>query len=178
MTNKVYAQKMTSPLAKPICATPPKQSTPKKRARTNSPTLTRQKSFRRDVPPPEKAINGTYSDVLQSRVARSPSPSRRFNADKYNLSHVPNETCSFVSKANVSRNCGGKENVRPASPKNNNITSRNRVNLRNVETYTRRVGTKIDEMEVEEGVSNEDINSIPMEDINNPLIALDCFIFL
>lgn len=90
--------------------------------------------------------------------------------------HTQKEKCSFVSKGNISRNYTGKENVRPASSNNN--FSRNRTNLRNRETYTHRIATKIDEMVVQEGMSNEDINSIPTEDINNPLIALDCFIFL
>lgn len=67
------------------------------------------------------------------------------------------------------------ENVRPAS--------------RGIGTYSRssrdtcihRIGSKIDEIAVGEALAQlhrHEIDSVPMEDIDNPLIALDCFIFL
>lgn len=82
---------------------------------------------------------------------------------------------SVVTKGSLV-NYARNENLRPASP--NNILTRNRENLRNKGTCTHHIGSKIDEMEVGEGLVNEDSKSIPLEDIDNPLIALDCFIFL
>lgn len=112
---------------------------------------------------------------------RSPSPSRRFNGDNYNYNYKGGlvdgtlKEKSVVTKGSLV-NYARNENLRPASP--NNILTRNRENLRNKGTCTHHIGSKIDEMEVGEGLVNEDSKSIPLEDIDNPLIALDCFIFL
>ncbi|GMP46729.1 hypothetical protein CsSME_00014776 [Camellia sinensis var. sinensis] len=154
---------------------PPRRvtSTMQKRSCANSPTLTRKKSFRRE---PERP-NSTY--YLPSRALRSPSPSRRFSGG---LTNSAKESCCksrAASKANA-MNSGlsliKKENVRPASPINN--SSRHRTCLMDREMCTYRIGSRIDEIVVGKVLSNQDIEAIPMEDIDNPLIALDCFIFL
>ncbi|XP_062159739.1 uncharacterized serine-rich protein C215.13 [Alnus glutinosa] len=162
---KVHAPKYSDYLmAKPMAA-PAKQSIPQKRVRSSSPAspLTRQKSFR-----------------------RSPSPSRRYTGDRSGplLTNAPAESHSkrvVGSKANTVSSVPSplrKENFRPASP-NNIISSRPRPCLRNKETCTHRIGSKIDEVAVGKALSDHDmIDSIPMEDIDNPLISLDCFIFL
>ncbi|XP_059630304.1 A-agglutinin anchorage subunit [Cornus florida] len=161
----------------------PVRATPQKRARASSPTLTRQKSFRKE---PEKP-NSPYS--VSSRTLRSPSPSRRFSTGencKGVLSNSPKESLgtrsigSKVSKvSSEASSCVRKETVRPVSPSNNTISTRHCSCSRNREKCTIQIGSKVDEIAVEEVVSNADVDqAIPTEDINNPLIALDCFIFL
>ncbi|XP_059455368.1 QWRF motif-containing protein 2 [Corylus avellana] len=165
------AKPMAAPAKQSI---PPKVvgSTPQKRARSRSPApLTRQKSFRREPEWP----NPPYS--LPSRTLRSPSPSRRYNGDRSG----PISTNASVLESHSKRVVGSyvrKENIRPASP-NNIVSSRPRPCLRNKETFTHRIGSKIDEFAVGKALSDHEmIDSVPMEDIDNPLISLDCFIFL
>lgn len=50
--------------------------------------------------------------------------------------------------------------------------------LSNRETCIHRISSKIDELAVEEALRHQDNDAILMEDIDNPLISLDCFIFL
>ncbi|KAH7523580.1 hypothetical protein FEM48_Zijuj06G0027000 [Ziziphus jujuba var. spinosa] len=159
----------------------------KKRVRSSSPTLTRKKSFRKE---PDQRLTSTTSYSLQStRTLRSPSPSRRFSNGGVLITNAQREchskrmscTCTVGNPKCILRN---KENVRPASPNSNIINS-----SRGIGTYSRsgrdtgipRIGSKIDEIAVGEALAplhDHDIDSIPMEDIDNPLIALDCFIFL
>jgi hypothetical protein len=176
---KAHPHKYSDFIAKPMAAPakqsiPPKVvgSTPQKRARSRSPApLTRQKSFRREPEWP----NPPYS--LPSRTLRSPSPSRRYNGDRSG----PISTNASVLESHSKRIVGSslrKENIRPASP-NNIVSSRPRPCLRNKETFTHRIGSKIDEFAVGKALSDHEmIDSVPMEDIDNPLISLDCFIFL
>ncbi|KAM4069753.1 hypothetical protein ACB094_12G113700 [Castanea mollissima] len=151
----------------------------KKRVRSSSPApLTRQKSFRKE---PERP-NAAYS--LPSRTLRSPSPSRRFNGDRYGrvLNNTTMESHSkrmLGSKSNSVSSASSSvkmEHLRPASP--NNSSSRLRPCLRNRETCIHRISSKIDEIAVMKALSQNDIDSIPLEDIDNPLISLDCFIFI
>lgn len=154
-------------------------STSQKRFRSSSPTpLPRQKSFRREPEGP----NPTYS--IPSRALRSPSPSRRYNGDRFGpvLTNPPTESHSkrmVGSKTGTASSVPTslrKESFRSASPNNN--LSRPRPYFRNRETTTHRIGSKIDEVSVGKALSDYDIEAIPIEDINNPLISLDCFIFL
>lgn len=152
-------------------------SIPQKRARANSPVLSRQKSFRREIEIPN------YANSTPGRNLRSPSPSRRFGGDhnyRGDLKNRHKEVCcknSFVSKENVFNSgilSARRENIRPPSPINN--LGRNRGYLMN-SIYG--ICSKIDEIAGgEEFSSKRDVDVIPMEDIDNPLIALDCFIFL
>ncbi|KAI8014591.1 hypothetical protein LOK49_LG05G02488 [Camellia lanceoleosa] len=158
-----------------IDSIPPRRVTSiaQKRGCASSPTLTQKKSFRRE---PERP-NSTY--YLPSRALRSPSPSRRFSGG---LTNSAKESCckSWAASKAHAMNSGlsfvKKENVRPASPINN--SSRHGTCLMNREMCSYRIGSKIDEIVVGKVLSNQDIEAIPMEDIHNPLIALDCFIFL
>ena len=182
----VYSRKLGLP-AKQVVA-PTKQSipqkvnasTPHKRVRSNSPTaLTRQKSFRRE---PDR-FNPSHSLPI-SRTLRSPSPSRRFNGDSGRgiLTITPKESCSSrtvgarVNSANSFSSTSRKENLRPPSHYIN--SSQLRSCLRNRETCIHRISSKIDEDAVKEALAQQDSDSVPMEDIDNPLISLDCFIFL
>ncbi|XP_021819240.1 segmentation polarity homeobox protein engrailed [Prunus avium] len=137
--------------------------TPQKRMRSSSPTpLTRQKSFRKE--PERPPMISAYSHP--SRILRSPSPSRRFN-----MANPPKE--SSHSKPNAF-------NLRPAASSNYSNSSRLlRPCLRSRETETRihRISSKIDEVAVGEALADY-MDSLPAEDIDNPLISLDCFIFL
>ncbi|XP_022772341.1 uncharacterized serine-rich protein C215.13-like [Durio zibethinus] len=183
-----------SPLAKPTVA-PVKQaiqamekgSTPRKRGRSSSPsTLTRQKSFRKE---PDR-LNSAY--YLPSRSLRSPSPSRRFIGDTYSnrgilATTISKEICSskriVASKVNALNSVSSslrKENFRPSSPtlSSHNPSTPLKSCLRNRETFIHRISSKLDESALRAALAQQENDSIFMEDIDNPLISLDCFIFL
>ncbi|XP_010270327.1 PREDICTED: putative protein TPRXL [Nelumbo nucifera] len=161
---------------------PPRRVAPQqlKRGRDSSPTLTRQKSFRRDFERPHSPSS------LPSRTFRSPSPSRRLNNDEYR--GVPGiksirEVCSRnstglkTSAAKPTSLPARKEILlRPRSPSNN--VTRDGVQLRNRETSTLHIRPDVAQNAVAEVLSYQDYSSLPMDDIDNPLISLDCFIFL
>ncbi|XP_044476138.1 uncharacterized protein LOC123203743 [Mangifera indica] len=141
-------------------------------------TLTRQKSFCMD------RQNSSYS--LPSRPLRSPSPSRRFSTGDSNRGLLTNTHIESCSKRIAGAKLNGinsvssslkRENFRPASPSNNNSMGL-RVCTRNRETCTYRIGSKIDEVAAKEAVAEQGSECFPTEDIDNPLISLDCFIFL
>ncbi|XP_027337274.1 uncharacterized serine-rich protein C215.13 [Abrus precatorius] len=164
-------------------------SMPRKRVRSNSPmNLTRQKSFRKE---PERSIAINSASNMHSRTLESPSPSRRFNGDKCGSANlattiadnsVPKRVMNSpkVSVSSVYSHSAlsslRKESVKPASP--NNSLPRVQCGLRHRETCAFRVGSKIDETVAKDVLSDHDMDVIPMEDIDNPLISLDCFIFL
>ncbi|XWS23660.1 hypothetical protein CRYUN_Cryun28dG0034200 [Craigia yunnanensis] len=189
-TTKSPSQKLDS-LVKPVVAPakqaiPPREkgSTPQKRGRSSSPsTLTRQKSFRKE---PDR-LNSAY--YLPSRSFRSPSPSRRFSGDKNNRGIL-----ASTSKENSSKRIVGpkvnaldsisssrrKENFRPSTPMlSSHPSPLIKSSLRNRETFIHRISSKIDETALRAALSSQqEHDSITMEDIDNPLISLDCFIFL
>ncbi|KAJ8762930.1 hypothetical protein K2173_023059 [Erythroxylum novogranatense] len=148
---------------------------PQQRARQNSPpTLTRQKSFRRE---PERLGYSSYSQPC--RTLRSLSPSRRFNGE-YSWGIQPKEISSSKRFAGSKVSPGTnsitsslrRENLRLASPYFDSSRMRNR------ETCIHRVSSKIDEIAVEAALDQNGADSSSVEDIDNPLISLDCFIFL
>ncbi|KAE8684505.1 pentatricopeptide repeat-containing protein [Hibiscus syriacus] len=170
------------------------RSTPQKRGRSNSQsTLTRQKSFRKD---PDYRLNSPYN-YLPSRVLRSPSPSRRFNGDNNNINNnyrgllasTSKEICSSkrtvgpkVNALNSVSSSQRRENFRVSSPKLNSHEPSTPLKscLRNRETLVHRISSKIDKTALRAALSSQQENeSVTMEeDIVNPLISLDCFIFL
>lgn len=173
-------------------------NTPQKRVRSStSPTPRRTKSFRKDQPA-ERPIS-TYSVQQGVRaLQRSPSPSRRFsntnNGDKlggvvsstHRSESSPSKRMNGYNMAHSSGSgCPRTENIlRPSNPNSSCMGSSNRVVgrpcWRSRETLIQRIGSKIDDIAVGSPLAHphDNINSIPMEDIDNPLIALDCFIFL
>lgn len=74
------------------------------------------------------------------------------------------------------------ENLRPPTPNSSCSTSRligPPCLTSTRETLIHRIGSKIDEFAVADALAHPDnVDAFPMEDIDNPLIALDCFIFL
>lgn len=151
---------------------------PQKRMRSNSPTnLTRQKSFRKEV-----EVLPLKTNNVSRMFGSSPSPSRRFNttlSDNSVSKRMMNNTTK-VSVAHYSRSVSSsirKECVKGASSSPNNSSRRlhssTGLNLRHRET-------KIDETVVKDVHSSHhhNMDSTIMEDIDNPLISLDCFIFL
>ncbi|QCE15706.1 hypothetical protein DEO72_LG11g2718 [Vigna unguiculata] len=180
-----------SPPPKPNLLTrkqsPPPQSfsMPQKRVRSNSPTnLARQKSFRKDT---ERSITVNYASDMHSRILRSPSPSRRYVGDKCGSANLATDNVvsrrmmngSKVSVPAVHSHHSGfpstrKESVKAESPRR----VLNSAGLRNNETCTFGAGSKVDETVAKDVVSDHDMDLTLMEDINNPLISLDCFIFL
>ncbi|XAR49603.1 hypothetical protein NMG60_11032859 [Bertholletia excelsa] len=195
-----HAQKLGSPMNPNVA--PAKQSigspislrhsgaAPQKRARVNSANLARQKSFRLE---PERP---SLRHSLPSSTLKSPSPSRRFSGENLTRKEMekpsspvyslpgrslrsPSPSRRFSQKENTcKRSAVKRESLWPASPSNN--LSRFGPCLMNREKHLYRVGSKIDESAVGEVLSSQNTNgdALPMEDIDNPLIALDCFIFL
>ncbi|CAI9786602.1 unnamed protein product [Fraxinus pennsylvanica] len=158
------------------------QATPKKRPRPSSPTIIRQKSFRKEQ---NSAISNSNRGLM-----RSPSPSRRFSGDNLprttptNVSK--NSSCrnsSTISRANtnISSSSGRKrENSRPqtASP-SHDLTRRNKEVVSKRDVINQQISAKIDDISAGEVQCNQGMDmDLVLEDINNPLIALDCFIFL
>ncbi|GAB4844116.1 hypothetical protein Ancab_037423 [Ancistrocladus abbreviatus] len=146
------------------------RSAANKRPRASSPNLTRQKSFKKEN---ERSIS-TYS--VSSGNLRSPSASRRFiNGDMSIIAQERSGSRRFLAaKANGVNSLKKeilRENLRPPSPRNNSRRYHR-------ETCINRVASKIDETAIGQLLPNQDVDSMPMEDIDNPLIALDCFIFL
>ncbi|MBA0866169.1 hypothetical protein Goshw_018575 [Gossypium schwendimanii] len=172
-----------------------KGSTPQKRGRSSSPsTLTRQKSFRKD---PDLRLNSPCNNYLPSRGLRSPSPSRRFNGDNNNsssnyrglLASTSKDMCSSkrivgpkVNALNSVSPSQRREHLRVSSPKLNSYDRNSPLKscLRNRETFVHRISSKIDETALRAAFSSpqQENESISMEDMDNPLISLDCFIFL
>ena len=151
-------------------------TTPHKRVRSNSPTtLTRQRIFRRE----QDRFNSSHS-LPVGRTLRSPSPSGRFNGDSgrgiltamAKESHSKRMVGTMLNSANSVR----KEKLGLTSSYIN--SSQHRSCLRNRETCIHRTRSKIDEVAVDEAVAHQNNDSIPMADTDNPLISLDCFIFL
>ncbi|KAK7351079.1 hypothetical protein VNO77_10253 [Canavalia gladiata] len=145
-------------------------SMPQKRVRSNSPTnLTRQKSFRKET-----------ERCMQSRTLGSPSPSRRFNGDKCgnaNLGTTLADNSASKRIMNSPKVSVRKESVKAPSP--NNSSRRFQCGLRHRESCsTFKIGSKIDETVVNDVLSHHDMDVTLMEDIDNPLISFDCFIFL
>ncbi|KAG6432574.1 hypothetical protein SASPL_104154 [Salvia splendens] len=133
----------------------------KKRARAASPTLVRQKSFRKE---PNRGI-------------RSPSPSRRFNGDGNRI--FPFRESGYNGKPAGSGGCNAapkRESFRGAVPRRESFrapkaelsTSRVYSSVRKIDGFREHISSKIEGKEID----------VVMEDIDNPHIALDCFIFL
>ncbi|KAL5558608.1 hypothetical protein UlMin_034819 [Ulmus minor] len=161
-------------------------TTSQKRVRSKSPTLTRQKSFRRDYQPEKPS--SPYNNSLPSRTLRSPSPSRRFvNGDHkgggvFTNTQIKECHSKRSSSSSVASYLKKEQFLRPASPNNCSSTRLVRPYLRsstiNREAFVHRIGSKIDEIAVGEALTQHELDTLPMEDIDNPLISLDCFIFL
>ncbi|XP_055835014.1 uncharacterized protein LOC129903475 [Solanum dulcamara] len=159
-------------------------TTPKKRPRANSPIMVRQKSFRKELDQQlmikggnignnnhTSSITSTYHFPSNTRTTlKSPSPSRRFPSNS-NGDHMK-ESSFRNSKGNNGSVVSRSSSLR----RENHFTPKNEGKMRN---HVLPISPKIDEMEIGEVKSNDQkLDSFLMEDINNPLIALDCFIFL
>lgn len=150
-------------------------SAPKKRSRSRSPSLVRQKSLRKDQ---------SFTCPTPNRGLRSPSPSRRV---ENNRSFVTNgmSNDSFSRRQSVSRGSSvnsvsygaRRESFRAsASPKRDVRVNRN-VSLSKNGTFRQEVGAKIGNVADGDVQMSQEMDVL-MEDLNNPLIAMDCFIFL
>ncbi|KAH0683364.1 hypothetical protein KY290_023472 [Solanum tuberosum] len=160
-------------------------TTPKKRPRANSPIMVRQKSFRKEHDQQlmikgsnignnhTSSITSTYHHFPSTRTTlKSPSPSRRFPSNSNGDMKENSFRKSIASKGNNGSVISRSSSLR----RENHFTPKNDGKMRNVFP----ISPKIDEMEIGEEVksNDQDLDSFLMEDINNPLIALDCFIFL
>ncbi|XP_054789247.1 formin-like protein 6 [Prosopis cineraria] len=145
---------------------PPQKSVgppvPLKRVRSSSPAnLARQKSFRKEPERPSSPCN------VPSRKLRSPSPSRRFNGGIDNLSkRIMSPKANYEAHSQSVSSSMRREKRRAASP--TGLRRRENCGFKIEETVVKDVGSK---HEVESGLGMT-------EDIHNPLISLDCFIFL
>ncbi|KAF5178937.1 hypothetical protein FRX31_031476 [Thalictrum thalictroides] len=118
---------------------------------------------------------------LSRRNLTSSSPSRKFQGDilREVPQNRPKESCigEVGSKRNPAptwSSARNKENI-SASPLNN--ATRDGSSMKKTETCTHKIDPKADRNAVEQLVPNQDWDLLP-HDIDNPLIALDCFIFL
>ncbi|KAM7252886.1 hypothetical protein ACFE04_025504 [Oxalis oulophora] len=158
---------------------------PQKRVRSSSPscnTLHRQKSFRKEADHIQR--HNSYS------LRSSPiSPSRRFDGSNNinNRGSFPNnntfgkEICSKgVVGSYLSYRGVDFSPYYPSSMRKENTRPLRSSMMMNRETNINRVTSKIDEMAVAQALNHNDHSesSIPFEDIDNPLISMDCFIFI
>ncbi|CAI9115554.1 OLC1v1016478C1 [Oldenlandia corymbosa var. corymbosa] len=179
-------------------------ATPKKRARANSPTLVRQKSFRKDPDPKvisSSPANSTYHLPNRTALMRSPSPSRRFNGEiplrdspMKNTAKDPGTNYSrrsTVVKSNRQSTLSSaslrRENFKiPQSPNYDFGTKSGTIMKINRDaaliSHQQEIGQKNSKIEVAEKELDknqmQDLEAMVIEDVHNPLIALDCFIFL
>ncbi|KAL3504315.1 hypothetical protein ACH5RR_034156 [Cinchona calisaya] len=179
LSNKVRPNKFDFPSSEKSNVLPVKEanmqqfgrSTPKKRARANSPIMVRQKSFRKE---PDKTSSSPTYHLPNRSLMRSPSPSRRFNGESLTdsstnaIKEIYSRKIS-VPKANFVTHTSSstrKESFRtPFTP--------------NYDLNKRCTNSKSNEIEGGcEKEASQDVEAMLVEDINNPLIALDCFIFL
>ncbi|KAF9599785.1 hypothetical protein IFM89_001731 [Coptis chinensis] len=131
----------------------------------------------------EHDIQQPLTNSLPRRYLSSSSPSRRFNSDTNReiQKNRPKESCNnneATSKKNAASVCSSarnKENVCP-SPWNNAM--RDGSSMKKTETCTYKIDPGADQDAVGQMLSKHDWDSLPIDDIDNPLIALDCFIFL
>ncbi|PWA98874.1 hypothetical protein CTI12_AA014580 [Artemisia annua] len=142
-----------------------------KRARASSPNLTRQKSFRVEK---ERVLNTIGNG--RNMTMRSPSPSRRFNGY---TSNYQRQQMVYSTNTRNETNRMVKMSTRPPSPNRHVINKERPVYLKNKERFGYDVGSKVEDIQVGQVLSKVDYTGpIPMEDLDNPHIALDCFIFL
>lgn len=115
---------------------------------------------------------------MPNRGLRSPSPSRKFNGESNRIFPVK-DSCyrkPVVSKGNAVGSAPKRESFRAPipSPSRELAISRDYA-VRKNEAFSQHICSRIDGRVG--GGDGKEID-IVMEDINNPLIALDCFIFL
>ncbi|XP_071712925.1 uncharacterized protein [Rutidosis leptorrhynchoides] len=156
---------------------PLSQGSSQKRARATSPILTRQKSFRVE----KQKMSNTMSIVNGRNTMRSPSPSRRFNGNS--SSNYQRQPMLYLNNM-MQREINDSNRIlkpipRVASP-NRNVISNERSNyLKNKERFGYQIGSKVEGVGIGQVLTKVDYSGpIPMEDLDNPHIALDCFIFL
>ncbi|KAL1207998.1 hypothetical protein V5N11_022042 [Cardamine amara subsp. amara] len=139
-----------------------------KRSREPSPNhraLTRQKSFRQDQ---ERVIMSSSNSLTKGMFLKSPSPSRRYEG---NFLKSPSPSRRF--QENSVSSCVRKDSLDLYGPKT--FHKSNRLS----ETRIHRIGSKIEETIIREVIANHKEPVVPIfEEVGNPLIDLDCFIFL
>ncbi|XP_042477243.1 probable serine/threonine-protein kinase dyrk2 [Macadamia integrifolia] len=143
------------------------------RERSSSPTLAPERSFRKEFERPQPTSS------LPRRNFGSPSPSRRFNGDP--CRGIPINAPKRCNSPNRGNSPKRKENLQLRSPLNKVSRDGSSQLMRKRETCTHHIQDGIgidDQNSVGAMVLNKDSNSLPMDDLNNPLISLDCFIFL
>ncbi|KAK7410642.1 hypothetical protein VNO78_01590 [Psophocarpus tetragonolobus] len=169
-----------------IPSPPPPQSfsMPHKRLRSNSPTnLSRQKTFRKHT------LSHTSSSLTfnySSTTLTSPSPSTRFNGHKSpthtlvskGIIHTSNLFVTSLHSHNSVSSSTTKHTVKPAIPYYSSPTLLHSSASTNTHTRTFRLPPKVHQTVVKDVMSDRPIDLTLMEDIHNPLISLDCFIFL
>lgn len=153
---------------------PKRGSNGSKRTREPSPNhraLTRQKSFRQDQ---ERVVISLSNSLTKGKFLKSPSPSRRYEG---NFLKSPSPSRRFgMAEAGLTVNsvssCVRKDSLDMSGPKTCNKRNRS-------ETRIHRISSKIDETIIREVIANQKEPVVPtFEEVGNPLIDLDCFIFL
>ncbi|KAJ0257540.1 F242 protein [Hirschfeldia incana] len=168
-------------------ATPERGTYGSKRTREPSPNhraLTRQKSFRKDQ---ERVIMSSSSSLTKGKFLKSPSPSRRYEGTFLKSPSPSRRYEGFLKSPSPSRRFGMAEgdlkvtSLSTSLRKDSLDLSRLKTFPRNNRSETRihRIGSKINTTTIKEVVESHMETDVPMfEEIGNPLIDLDCFIFL
>lgn len=150
-----------------VLAPPVKQIILEKRARPGSPNLSRQKSFRDDQ------CDFLYGPQRMAAPTRSPSPSRRYEGELRRSSSPHYIPRTNYVQPSLRKQCS----FRSASP-NHNISRRNNWGNKQCSTMgSPLLCPKADRVAVRSVISGH-ANAESAEDMDNPLISLDCFIFL
>ncbi|CAF2084745.1 BnaA06g15220D [Brassica napus] len=154
-------------------ATPERGTYGSKRTREPSPNhraLTRQKSFRKDQ---ESVImSSSSSSLTKGKFFKSPSPSRRFERSS------PSPSRRFAMAEGDLKVTSLSTSLRKDSLDLSRLKTFPK-NSRSETTRIHRISSKINTTTIKEVVESHMEPVVPMlEEIGNPLIDLDCFIFL
>ncbi|KAG9457183.1 hypothetical protein H6P81_001691 [Aristolochia fimbriata] len=157
--------------------------------RSNSPPLARQRSFRKEP------VERPGSSPLPRQRNVGSSPSRRFGKENCGQSHLKKKKKKKINIGKVAaatEYCQTRNKVKetgqaPASPTKEEMLGCNRKAaqvdqadlIKQKQTCSTLLHHTIDREDGREGTTCEqEMESHPLEDIDNPHIALDCFIFL
>ncbi|XP_068648366.1 proline-rich receptor-like protein kinase PERK9 [Aristolochia californica] len=142
------------------------------RARSNSPPLALQRSFRKEPDRPGS------TPLPRRNLGSSPTLSRRFGKDS-SQTHLKNGKAAGTENQTRTK----KENQPPASPsrliKKETTGSNRKAQVDQADLIKKQTSLHHMNQQNRRGrACDQEIKRHPLEDIDNPLIALDCFIFL
>ncbi|KAG7647109.1 hypothetical protein AtNW77_Chr1g0024131 [Arabidopsis thaliana] len=143
-----------------------------KRTRELSPnhrSLTRTKSFRQDQE--RVVISSSSNSLTKGKYLKSPSPSRRYEGN-FLKSPSPSRRFGVAAASLTVSSCVRKDSLDLSGRKICHMSNRS-------EPRIHRISSKIDQTIIREVITKDREPVVPIfEEVGNPLIDLDCFIFL